>query len=58
MTSYITEGILVNFRCVFKGILAYLVSGPKSTPGLPWAFMEIVLVEIMPEKVILDHKKS
>ena len=46
------------FRCVFKGI-----SGPKSTPGLPWTFPDfpgllLVFVVIMSDKVILDHKKS
>jgi hypothetical protein len=35
-----------------KGILAYLVFGPKSTTGLPGLLL--VFVEIMSEKVILD----
>jgi len=42
--------------CVFKGILAYLVSGPKSTPDFPGLIL--VFVEIMPDKVSLDHKNS
>jgi len=54
------------FRCVFEGILAYLVSGPKSTPGFPRLSRSspdipgllLVFLEIMPEKVILDHKMS
>ncbi len=25
-----------HLRCVLKGILAYLVSGPKFTPGFSW----------------------
>jgi len=52
--------------CVFEGILAYLVSGPKSTPdfpGLPRISLDLpglllVFVEIMPDEVILDHKIS
>jgi len=53
----------VIFRCVFEGIFAYLVSGPKSTSGLPWNSLDfpgllLVFVEIMPDKVILDHKMS
>ena len=51
MTNYITKRIQVIFSCVFKGILAYLVSGPKSIPELL-----LVFVEIMPDTVILDHK--
>ena len=47
MTNYITKRIQVNFRCIFKGTLAYHVSGQKSNPGLLLIFMEI-----MPEKVI------
>jgi len=64
MTNYITKHIQVIFKCVFKVILGYLVSGRKSTPdfaGLPWTFPDftgllLVFVEIMPDKVILDHK--
>ena len=56
MTNYITKGIQVIFRRVLKGILAYLVSGPKSTPDFPGLLL--VFVEIMPDKVILDHKMS
>jgi len=52
--------------CVFEGILAYLVSGPKSTPDFPglsrisldFPGRLLVFVEIMPDKVILDHKQS
>ena len=61
MTNYITKRIQIIFSCVFKGILAYVASGPKSTPGLPWTSPDfpgllLVFVEIMPGKVILDHK--
>jgi len=63
MTKYITKRIHVIFRCVFEGILAYLVSKPKSTPdfpGLPRTSLDfpglfLVFEEIMPDKVILDH---
>jgi hypothetical protein len=63
MTNYITIGIQVIFRCVLKGILAYLVSGPKFTPGLSRTSLDfpgllLVFVLIMPDKVILDHKMS
>ncbi len=51
MTNYNTTHIQAIFRCVFIGILANLVSGPKSNPGLL-----LVFVEIMPDKVILDQK--
>ncbi len=54
MTNYITKRIQVIYRCVFKGILAYLVSGPKS---LDFPELLLVFVEIIPDKVILDHKK-
>jgi hypothetical protein len=40
--------------CVFKGILAYLVSGPKSTPDFPGLLL--IFVEIMPDKVSLESK--
>jgi hypothetical protein len=53
MTNNITKRIQVIFRCVFKGFLAYLVSGPKSAPG----FL-LVFVLIMTDKVILDHEMS
>ena len=54
MTNYITKRIQVIFMCVFKGILAYLVSGPKSTPDFP-GFL-LIFVEIMPDKVSLESK--
>jgi hypothetical protein len=57
MINYITKRIQVTFRCVLKGILAYLVSGPKST-RTSLDFPGLVLVLIMSDKVILDHKKS
>ena len=49
--------------CIFKGILAYLVSGPKSNSGLRRTSLDfpgllLVFVEIMPDKIILDPKKS
>jgi len=56
MTNYVTKRIQIIFRCVFKGILAYLVSGPKSTRDFPGLLL--VFVEIMPDKAISDHKKS
>ena len=40
MTYYITKRTQVIFRCVFEGILAYLVSGTKSTLGLPWTSLD------------------
>jgi hypothetical protein len=57
------SGDLDSFQ-VFKGNLAYLVSGPKSTSGptcpdfswLPWHLL--FFVEIMSDKVILNQKKS
>jgi len=57
MTNYIAKRIQDIFRCVFEGILAFLVSGPKSATGLL-----LVFVEIMPDtdhKIkIIDHKMS
>ncbi len=38
---------------ILKMYTAYLVSGPKSTPGLL-----LVFVKIMPDEVILGHKIS
>jgi len=32
MNSYITKSIQVIFRFVFKGILAYIILGPRSHP--------------------------
>jgi len=63
MTNYITKSIQVIFSSVFKGILAYLVSGPKSIPGLSRTFPDfpgllLVFVLIMSDKAILDHKMS
>ncbi len=58
MTNYITKRIQVIFRCVFEGILAYLVSGPKNNNKLVFPGLLLVLVEIMPDKFILDHKES
>ena len=57
MNNY--KRIQVIFRYVFKGMLAYLVFGSKSTVGLPRTFPDLLVFEgIMPDKVILDHKKS
>ncbi len=61
MTNYITKRIQPGYvRYDFKGILAYLVSLPKSLPktSLDFPGLLLVFVEITPDKVILDHKKS
>jgi len=55
MTNYITKRIQAIFGCAFEGILAYLVSG---SPTLDFPGLLLVFVEILPDKVILDHKKS
>ena len=52
-----------NLRSVFKGILTYHVSGPKSNRGLSWTPLDFpgllpFFVEIMSDKVVLDHKTS
>ena len=58
MTNYITQRI----RCIFKGILANLVSVPKSqtSPDFQGILRNFTsfFFEIMPDKVILDYKKS
>jgi len=53
MTNYITKHIQVISGVFLKVFWLTLVSGPKSTPGLLLFF-----VEIMPDKIILEHKKS
>ena len=42
--------------CVFKGILACLASGPKSTQDFPGLLL--FFVGIMPDKVILDNENG
>jgi hypothetical protein len=59
MTNYITKGIQIIFRCGFKGILASLVSVPKSTPDFPGLllfFVEIMLDEL--GKFALDISRN
>jgi hypothetical protein len=53
MTNYITKRFQVIFSYVFKDILAFCFL-TEVHPGLPRTFV----VEIMPDEVILDHKKS
>ena len=56
MTNYFTKRIQVIFKWGFKGIIAYLVSGPEFTLGLPRTLL--FFMEIMSDKLILDLKKS
>jgi len=46
----------VIFRCVFDGILDYLV--PDLSLPLDFTGLLLYFVEIMSDKVILDHKKT
>ncbi len=52
----ISQNISISFRCVFKGILAYLISGSRTSLDFPGLLL--FFVEIISDKVILDHKNS